>query len=47
MIANGAIPITTWKSAEPVQVLENLTAHGHPGEFADATEALGLGSAPR
>ncbi len=35
------------KSAEPIQVFENLTAHGHPGQFADATTAAGLDQAPR
>ena len=48
MIANGAIPVTGLaKSAEPLQAFENLTAHGHPGQFADATTALGLDEAPR
>ena len=48
MIANGAIPVAGLrKSAEPVQAFENLTAHGHPGEFASATEAVGLDAAPR
>ena len=47
-LANGAIPVAGLrKSAEPVQVFENLTAHGHPGQFADATAAVGLESAPR
>ncbi len=30
-----------------MQAFENLTAHGHPGEFASATAAVGLGAAPR
>ena len=34
-------------SAEPVQVFENLTAHDRPGQFADATRAVGLAAAPR
>ncbi len=28
-----------------MQAFENLTAHGHPGEFVSATGALGLGNA--
>ena len=48
VIANGAIPVTGLKkSAEPVQAFENLTAHGHPGEFASATDAVGLDGAHR
>ena len=47
-LANGAIPVAGLsKSAEPIQVFENLTAHGHPGEFANATEVTGLATAPR
>jgi len=47
-LANGSIPVTSLKkSAEPVQVFENLTAHDRPGEFADATRAVGLAAAPR
>ena len=47
MIANGAIPVVGLEqSAEPVQAFENLTAHDHPGEFAAATKAVGLGSVP-
>ena len=48
VLANGAIPVAGLrKSAEPVQAFENLTAHGHPGEFAAATAAVGLDAAPR
>jgi len=48
VIANGAIPVTGLKkSAEPVQAFENLTAHGHAGEFAAATDAVGLETAPQ
>ena len=48
VLANGAIPVAGLRaSAEPVQAFENLTAHGHPGEFASATAAVGLGAAPR
>jgi len=47
-LANGSIPVESLKkSAEPVQVFENLTAHDRPGEFADATRVVGLASAPR
>ena len=46
MLTNGAIPVAgLTKSAEPVQAFENLTAHGHPGEFVSATSVLGLGNA--
>ena len=48
VIANGAIPVVDPKqSAEPVQAFENLTGHDHPGEFAAATTAVGLGRCPR
>ena len=48
VLANGSIPVEGLKkSAEPVQVFENLTAHDRPGEFADATRAVGLAAAPR
>ena len=48
MLANGSIPVAGLKaSAEPVQVFENLTAHDRPGQFADATRAVGLAAAPR
>ena len=30
-----------------MQAFENLTGHGHPGEFASATAAVGLDDAPR
>jgi Na+-translocating ferredoxin:NAD+ oxidoreductase RnfD subunit len=47
-LANGSIPVAGLrKSAEPIQVFENLNAHGHPRQFADATEATGLASVPR
>ena len=47
VLANGAIPVTgLGKSAEPVQVFENLTGHDHPGEFAAATDTVGLDAAP-
>jgi hypothetical protein len=43
VLANGAIPVTSVKKdAGPIQVLENTGG----GRFADASEALGLGSAP-
>ena len=48
VLANGSIPVAGLKaSAEPVQVFENLTAHDRPGQFADATRAVGLAGAPR
>ena len=48
VLANGAIPVTTpAQSAQPVQAFENLTGHGHPGEFAAASAAVGLTSVPR
>ena len=48
VVANGSIPVEGLKkSAEPVQVFENLTAHGRPGQFADATRVVGLDAAPR
>jgi hypothetical protein len=47
-LANGSIPVEGLKkSAEPVQVFENLTAHDRPGQFADATRVVGLADAPR
>src|SRR6266511_1180295 len=43
VLANGAIPVTNLvKNAEPVQVLENQTAQGMPGQFVDGN---GLGDA--
>ena len=43
VLANGAIPLLNLKrDAQRVQVLKNLTGEGHPGEFADATAAVGL-----
>ena len=48
VLANGSIPVAGLvSSAEPVQVFENLTGHGHPGQFADASSAVGLDDAPR
>ncbi len=42
-LANGSIPVTNLaKDAGPIQILENL-----PGEFADATALVGLGTLPR
>jgi enediyne biosynthesis protein E4 len=47
VIANGSIPVTTVaRSAEPVQAFENLTGHGHQGQFAAATAAVGLDDLP-
>jgi len=48
VLANGAVPVTGLaRSAEPVQAFENLTGHGHPGQFAAASSAVGLNEAPR
>jgi hypothetical protein len=48
VLANGAIPVTNLrKDAAPVQVLENLTAQGLPGEFANAGRLVGVQGAPR
>jgi Na+-translocating ferredoxin:NAD+ oxidoreductase RnfD subunit len=48
VLANGSIPVTGLQaSAEPVQVFENLTAHDGPGQFADATRAVGLAATPQ
>ena len=47
VLANGAIPVAARaKSAEPVQAFENLTRHGHPGQFAAASSVIGLGAVP-
>jgi ASPIC and UnbV/FG-GAP-like repeat/Domain of unknown function (DUF6851) len=48
VLANGAIPVRDLsRDAEPLQVLENLTAQGDPGRFADATHSAGLLDGPR
>jgi Na+-translocating ferredoxin:NAD+ oxidoreductase RnfD subunit len=48
VLANGAIPVTNLaKNAAPVQVLENLSAQGLPGQFASAGALVGLQAAPR
>src|SRR5213592_4934735 len=48
VLANGAIPVTNLtKDAEPIQVLENLTAQGMPGQFVDGSALVGAGSLPR
>jgi Na+-translocating ferredoxin:NAD+ oxidoreductase RnfD subunit len=48
VLANGAIPIETLtKSAERLQVLENLTGEGRHGDFANAGAAVGTASIPR
>ena len=48
VLANGAIPIVGLaKSMQPVQAFENLTGHGHPGQFAAASDTVGLDRAPR
>ncbi|HEY3612146.1 MAG TPA: FG-GAP-like repeat-containing protein, partial [Gaiellales bacterium] len=46
-LANGAIPVSNLKrDAAPIQALENLTAQGLPGQFANAGELAGLQRAP-
>jgi ASPIC and UnbV/FG-GAP-like repeat/PAP2 superfamily len=48
VLANGAIPITNLaRNAEPIQVLENRTAEGHPGQFVDGSTLVGVGNLPR
>jgi FG-GAP-like repeat/ASPIC and UnbV/Domain of unknown function (DUF6851) len=48
VLANGAIPVTNLvKDAEPIQVLENETAQGLPGQFVDGSGLVGVGSLPR
>jgi hypothetical protein len=48
VLANGAIPVTNLtKDAEPIQVLENQTAEGAPGQFVDGSGLIGVGGLPR
>jgi VCBS repeat protein/ASPIC/UnbV protein/uncharacterized protein DUF6851 len=48
VLANGAIPVTNLtKDAEPIQVLENRTAQGSPGQFVDGSGLVGVGNLPR
>jgi VCBS repeat protein/ASPIC/UnbV protein/uncharacterized protein DUF6851 len=48
VLANGAIPVTNLtKDAEPIQVLENRTAEGIPGQFVDGSAVVGVGNLPR
>jgi FG-GAP-like repeat/ASPIC and UnbV len=48
VLANGAIPVTNLtKDAEPIQVLENRTVQGMPGQFVDGSALVGAGSLPR
>jgi hypothetical protein len=48
VLTNGAIPVTSLaKNAEPIQVLENQTAQGKPGQFTDGSVLVGAGSLPR
>jgi FG-GAP-like repeat/ASPIC and UnbV len=48
VLANGAIPVTNLaKDAEPIQVLENETAQGRPGQFVDGSGLVGVGSLPK
>jgi FG-GAP-like repeat/ASPIC and UnbV len=47
VLANGAIPVTNLaKDAEPIQVLENRTAQGMPGQFVDGSGLVGAGRLP-
>lgn len=48
VLANGAIPVTNLaRNAQPIQVLENRTAQGAPGRFADASTDTGVAGLPR
>lgn len=48
VLANGAIPVTGLaRSAEPVQVFENLTAHDRPGQFAATSSPFRSSGVPR
>ncbi|HYY04655.1 MAG TPA: FG-GAP-like repeat-containing protein, partial [Gaiellaceae bacterium] len=48
VLANGTIPVTNLtKDAEPIQVLENRSAQGMPGQFVDGSGLVGVGSLPR
>ena len=48
VLANGAIPVTNLaRNAQPIQVLENRTAQGAPGRFADASADTGAAGLPR
>jgi Na+-translocating ferredoxin:NAD+ oxidoreductase RnfD subunit len=48
VLTNGAIPVVNLvKDAQRIQVLENLTGEGHPGEFADAASLVGLSASRR
>ena len=47
VLANGAIPVTTVaRSAQPIQVLQNLTAQGAPGQFVDGSALFGVPNLP-
>ena len=47
VLANGAIPVQNLKKdAQPIQVLENRTAQGAPGQFVDGSELVGVSSLP-
>jgi len=48
VLTNGAIPVTGLvRSAQPIQVLENLTAQGQPGRFVDGSELFGVPELPK
>ncbi len=48
VLANGAVPVKNLATdAEPIQVLQNLRAHGRPGHVADVSGGVGLRDGPR
>jgi len=48
VLANGSLPVTNLiKDARRIQVLENLTGQGLPGQFADAGPIVGMNRVPR
>ena len=48
VLTNGSIPVRNLtKDAQPIQVLENRTAQGAPGQFVDGSELVGVGSLPK
>ena len=48
VLANGAIPVrNVAKAAAPIQVLENRTAQGQPGQFVDGSDLVGARELPR
>ncbi len=48
VLTNGAIPVTNLaRNAQPIQVLENRSAQGTPGQFTDASGTIGAVGLPR